>query len=218
MKRLLSAIILLALLLPAAAGAPSGDSIVAAMRKQFSAVNDYRADVSLTVKGPKVSINNMQMTVYYKKPNKIHVEAKQGFAMMPGGNYFGDPLGEISSARATYVRTEKKQGRQCYLLNVAANQAVMKLWVDKQRSVVVAMESGQGLKTLWQHAKVDGKYYLPVQISADVQGLPMGNGHHARATGNEKDQIGPTKAVVKFSNYRVNKGIDDKIFQEKKPK
>lgn len=217
MRRLLSIVVLLILMTPAVADAPSGEKILAAMKKQLSSVNDYRADITLTVKGPKISINNMQMTVYYKKPNKIHVEAKQGFAMMPGGNYFGDPLGEMSSAKATYVRTEKKQGRECYLLDVATPQDSMKLWVDRQRSVMVAMEGRQGFKTAWQHEKIDGKYYLPSQISADVQGPAVGHRRHG-ATQDQSIQSGPTKVTIKFGNYKVNKGIDDKIFEDKKRK
>jgi outer membrane lipoprotein-sorting protein len=195
------------LLTPALAGTPSADKIIAAMKRQYSTVNDYKADVSLTVKGPKVSINNMRMTVYFKKPNKIHVEATQGLAMVPSGNYFGDPLGHIGdNAHAKYLRTESRSGRQCYVLSLTNGQTPLTVWVDKQRSVMVAMDSERGLKTSWKYDRIDGKYYVPSEIRADVR------------EGQGPAGSGPTKVTVKFSNYKVNKGIDDKIFQEKKQK
>jgi len=218
MKRLLLVVVGVLLIAPAIAGTPKGDQILAAMRKQFSAVNDYRADLSLTVKGSKVSINNMQMTVYYKKPNKIHVDAKQGVAMVPSGNYFGDPLGQMANAKAAYLRTEEKVGRPCYVLKLIGGQAPMTAWVDKERSVVVAMDGEDGLKTAWRYARIDGKYYLPTEIRADIRpALAAGRRRHADPDDQGPD-IGPTKATLKFSNYKVNKGIDDTIFQEKKRK
>ena len=77
------------------------------------------------------------------------------------------------------------------------------LWVDKERSVIVAMEGQSGFKTNWLYDRVDGKHYLPTEIRADMRD-PRGSG-----------EVGPTKVTIKFSKYRVNKGIDDKIFQEK---
>ena len=211
--------VLLVLINPAIADAPSGDKIIAAMKRQFSTVNDYRAEVSLTVKGPKISINNMPMTIYFKKPNKIHVEATQGMAMVPGGNFFGDPMTELAgSNQATYVRTEKKLGRECYVLSIARPQSPLLLWVDKERSVMVAMDGQGGFKTTWQYQKIVGKYYLPTQISADMQGPELRARH--RRLGGEEDSpnVGPTKVTLKFSKYIVNKGIDDKIFEEKNRK
>lgn len=216
MRRFLSIVVLLILITPALADAPSGDKIMAAMKRQFSAVNDYRVRVSLTVKGSKVSINNMGMTVYFKKPNKIHVDATQGFAMVPSGNLFGNPLTEIAAApHATYVRTEKKLGRDCYVLSIANSRMPLLLWVDKERSVIVAMESQGGLKSTWQYEKVDGKYYLPSQICADTQGPAFSPKLRRMDPDLDSPGIGPTKITVRFSDYKVNKGIDDKIFQEK---
>lgn len=196
----------------AASAEPSADAIFASLKKGFAGVRDYQADVSLSVKGPNVSINNMRMRLYFKKPNKIHVEAAQGMAMIPPGSFFGNPMSELATgARPVYLRTERKLGRNCDVLKLVnpkagANAQAVTLWVDKEHTVVVAMEtSGQmAVKTSWRYEKTDGKYYLPVEITADIR-MPRGP-----ETGQS------SKAVIKFSNYRINKGISDKVF-EKKP-
>lgn len=196
------------------AATPSADAILASLKKGFAGVNDYRAGMSLTVKGPQVSINGMQMTLYFKKPNKVHIEAEQGVAMFPHGSFFGNPAEDLASgARAAYVKSEKKLGVDCHVLKLTRSKAgptapAITLWVDKKHTVIVAAESSTeaAMKTSWRYETVEGKYYLPVEICADLR--PPG-GPNANK---------PVKATIKFSNYKVNKGISDKVFESNPPK
>jgi len=197
---------------------PSADDIFTTLKRGFAGVNDYRADVSLTVKGPSVSINDMRMTVYFKKPNKIHVDATQGMAMVPRGSFFGNPMSELASgARPVYLRSESKLGRECDVLRLAnptagSNMAAVTLWIDKEHVVMVAMEtSGNGgLKTSWRYEKIGGKYYLPVEIRADI--------HADMNAPGRRNAAQPVKAVIRFTNYHVNKGISDKVFVQEASK
>lgn len=190
----------------ALAAGPSADAILASLKKGFAGINDYRADVCLTVKGPSVSINNMRMTVYFKKPNRVHVDADQGMAMVPKGSFLGNPMADLANgARPVYVRSERKLGRDCHVLKlVKPDKPAMTLWVDREHTVLVAAESpDMGIKSAWCYEKIDGGYYLPVEIRADMRS--PGGPSSGRTV----------KAVLKFSNYRVNKGISDKVFDEK---
>jgi len=190
---------------------PSADAIIAALKKGFAGVNDYSAQVTVTVKGPQVSINGMQMKLYFKKPSKWHIDAEQGVAMFPQGNFFGNPAEELATgAQATYVKSENRLGTDCHVLKISRPNAgpgapALTLWVDKKHTVIVAAESAteSAMKTSWRYAMIDGKYYLPTEICADLR--PPGG-----ANANK-----PVKATIRFSNYKVNKGIDDKIFQSK---
>lgn len=202
---------ILVLAMSIAIASPSADAIFASVKKGFAGVNDYRADLTLSIKGPQVSVNGMRMTLYFKKPNKVHVEAAQGMAMVPPGSFLGNPMGELATgAKPVYVRAERKCGRDCDVLKLVnpkggAKAPAVFIWVDKDRKVMVAMEtSGEpAVKTAWRYQKVDGKYYLPAEITADMK-MPRG------------PQAGQSsKAVIRFANYRVNKGISDKIFQRK---
>jgi hypothetical protein len=195
----------------ALAAGPSAEAIFASVKKGFAGVNDYRADLTLSVKGPNMSINDMRMTLYFKKPNKVHVEAAQGMAMVPPGSFLGNPTGELATgAQPVYLRSQRKLGRDCDVLKLVNPKAGAKapavlVWIDKERKVMVAMEtSGElAVKTAWRYQKIDGKYYLPAEITADMK-MPRG------------PQAGQSsKAVIKFTNYRVNKGISDKIFERK---
>jgi len=207
---------LAAILALAAVGAanekPSADAILAALRKGFAGVNDCRATVTLTVKGPQVSINEMKMTLYYKKPNKVHIEAERGIAMFPRGALFGNPVQELGNGgRADYVRSERKLGVDCYVLRLTAPGARpgahATVWVDKKHTVVVAAESTgtADMKTSWRYQTIDDKYYLPVQMNAEL---------HPQAG---PDTAGVIKSTIRFSNYRINKGVSDRVFESKPP-
>ncbi len=190
-----------------------GEAILAALKKGFAGVNDCTATVSLTVKGPQMSINGMRMTLYYKKPNKIHVEAEQGMAMFPRGDFFGNPIQELANgARAVYVKSERKLGVDCHVLKLTRTNAgpdapAMTVWVDKKHMVAVAVESTgtAALKSSWRYETIGGKYYLPVEMIAELR--PPGGPNAGK----------PVKSTIKFSNYKVNKGISDKIFESKPP-
>ncbi len=213
MRRITTAVLVILVLAAsvALAAAPSADAIFESVKKGFAGVNDYRADVTLTIKGPQVSINDMRMTLYFKKPNKVHVEAAQGMAMVPPSSFFGNPMTVLpSGARPVYVKSERKCDRECDLLKLAnpktdARASAVYIWVDKDRKVIVAMEtSGEmATKTAWRYQKVDGKHYMPTEITADMK-MP-----HGPKAGQS------SKAVIQFTNYRINKGISDKVFQRK---
>lgn len=199
----------------ASAASESASSIVQKARNRFAAVNDYSADMRLDMKGDKVSVKGMTMRFYYKKPDKTRVIAKDGFAAVPRNLGLGDPLKELSkNARATLVRSETRQGARCYVLQFdpvnSSGAPSMLVWIDKV-SYLVRATSALGpnkLDTVWSYTRVGGKYDLPSKIEADLI-IPGDTGDR------------PAKATVTFSNYQVNKGISDSIFQDQsqaKPK
>lgn len=144
----------------------------------------------------------------YKRPDKVHIEAEQGVAMFPRGSLFGNPLeGFGKAARAEYVKSERKLGVDCYALRLTAADskpgAQATVWVDKKHTVIVAAESTGpvGMKTSWRYQTIDGKYYLPIQMNAEL---------HQQA---DPDAGRVINSTIRFSNYRINKGISDKVFE-----
>jgi outer membrane lipoprotein-sorting protein len=209
MNRRVALVLLIVLLVAGSESArsESASSIVEKARNGFAAINDYSADMRLDMKGDKVSVKGMVMRFYYKKPDKTRVIAKDGFAAVPRNLGLGNPLKELSkNARPTLLRTEKKQGTDCYVLQLdpvnASGAPSMLVWIDRTRYLVRATSTlgPNKLDTVWSYTRVGGKHDLPSRIEADL--VVPGE------TGNR-----PTKATVTFSNYQVNKGISDSIFQ-----
>lgn len=210
--RTLAVAILIVLAVGAAVAEPKpADDLLQKAWRKFGAINDYSADIRLDMTGDKVSVKGMKMKFYYKKPDRTKVVARQGFAAMPKNVVLGNPMREMSkNARATLLRTEKKNGAQCYVVQLdpkapspTAPSALV--WIDKARLLIIATSSlgPHKLDTNWTYTRVDGRYYLPLKIAADMV-IPGETGPR------------PTKATVTFSNYRVNKGISDSVFSEEK--
>ncbi|MCE5199946.1 outer membrane lipoprotein-sorting protein [bacterium] len=192
----------------ASAAHVSAEAVMAAVKKQYAKVRDYRVEAVLNVKGPSLSIHNMGMTVYYKKPNKVHVDAKSGMAMVPQGTFFGNPIEDLArGTQPVYMKSECKDGHDCHVIRLdsANGNPGVTVWVNKKLNLIVATETpgAYGVRTNWRYDKIDGKYYMPVEIRAQ---MPSNNP-------SKPDQR--VKVTVRFTNYILNKGIRDSIFQEK---
>lgn len=199
-------LVALAASLVCAQSRPAADLLEKARRK-FESINDYSTEIRLDMKGDKVSIKGMTMKLYYKKPDKTRVIAKQGFAALPKDVMVGSPLSEMAkSTRGTLLRTEKKHGKDCYVIQLdpstpSAQSPSVLLWLERSRLLVVATSSlgPHKLNTRWSFTRVDGKYDLPSRIDVEMT-IPGDNGPR------------PTHATLRFSSYRVNKGISDSVF------
>ncbi|MEN6520016.1 MAG: hypothetical protein ABFD46_02550 [Armatimonadota bacterium] len=207
----------------AAPGRPKASDVLDAVQKNYSSINDYRVDMTVSVKSQEVHISNNKATVYYKKPDKVKVAAKEGFAVLPK-TFAGNPVAEIrKNFTAVYDCADKIGKEPVHVLKLKPKTTraggSMKLYVEKRRGLILKTlteASGMKMTSSWSYKKVDGKYWLPSRIKIDMNGMESGRkpGHHK---GREVPQAaGSGTAEVKFSNYKINKGIPDKVFVEKK--
>ncbi len=121
----------------------------------------------------------------------------------------------LYNQKATYLRSEKRQGKDCNVVRLdppqqQAGRPSVTIWVEKSSATVAAMESSGrfGFKSTWQYTRVDGKSFLPTQIEAEMRTPAPG----------KDNQVEKATTSLTFSNYRVNKGISDKVFQEQPKK
>lgn len=200
--------------------APS--DVFAKMESDFKQINDYKVDVELTMKGADVSMNKMPMTVYYKKPDKVRVDSKEGIAIAPQGMVNQNPAAMFTkNFKPKYVRAEKHRGIDCWLFKVSDTRhpgADLLIWVDPKRAVVVSVESrGQfKMKSDWDYQKI-GNVYLPSKTVTEME-MPAMQPQPGRQSGPPPMMQGKTTLTTVYKNYRVNKGIPDSVFVQKKTK
>jgi outer membrane lipoprotein-sorting protein len=58
------------------------NKLLDAVRQKFNKVNDYKVNASVKLDMSFIKVPDMTAKVYFKKPDKIKVEA-EGFAMLP---------------------------------------------------------------------------------------------------------------------------------------
>jgi len=194
------------------AATPSGMEIITKALRTQSGVQDYVATVSVTVDAPNVQIPRRTMTVYYKAPDKVHVES-EGLAVLPRDALL---LGNLrkhlqENTTANLAGSGTLQGRPVYCVKLTpkeggAGQGRVLMWIDSERYLLVKSEIWHGmnkaLTVSFTHAQQSGKYWMPTNIVCQIPGGVLG------------DEAQPATIAVSFSNYRVNVGLDDSKFAE----
>jgi len=205
------------LLLTAALGArawaaqPSAMEIVTKALETQAGVEDYIATVAVTVDAPNIQVPRRTMTVYYKRPDKVHVESK-GLVVIPKDALV---LGGLrrhlqENATASLVASGTLSGRPVYCVKLTPGESLgterVLCWIDSERYVLLKSEiwhgSSKALTVSLTHTKADKGFLMPASIVCDIPAWVLG------------DSPEPGKVTVSFSDYQINTGLDDSIFEE----
>jgi outer membrane lipoprotein-sorting protein len=226
MKRVLlaCALLMLTVIQPLPAQTPTAAEILHTMKSQFDSVKDYTATLKVTVDMERMQIPEMLVTIYFKQPDKIHIEAKN-FAMVPREVAGMNPAQFIDKFDATVVGTEQKENVVVYKLRLISKPEKGKpvresyIWVDGARWVVIHYESTPSdvrkVAVDFEYEAVDGKYTLPSKIEArmDIQ-QPADSSAEKMYSPQRLPRKG-TASII-YSDYKVNTGLSDEIFEKKK--
>ncbi|NLO05856.1 MAG: outer membrane lipoprotein-sorting protein [candidate division WS1 bacterium] len=201
----------LTLALAGAASAQSPMQMVERALRATEQVQDYTATVAVTVDAPNLQIPRRTAKVYYKRPDKVHVES-QGLTVIPRdalllGN-LADHLQQHTSA--SLMGTGQLGGRPVHAIKLSPTDADAQggrvlVWIDSERYLLLKSEIWRGsnkmLTARFEHARVAGAHWMPQRIVCDVAAGSL--------TG--RDEGG--RIELQFSNYRINTGLPDSIFE-----
>jgi hypothetical protein len=174
-----------------------------------------------------VHIPPMDVKVYFKQPDKVFIKS-DGFAMLPREGILQNP-GKFNQENFYMELTGQEiiDSVQTYKLElIPRNEETMarkiKLWIDSEKWTIKRLESttwqGQKTKINFIYEKIQDKYWLPVRTIADIslsgfvgfgQMMEM---QKDRELDSKKERTG--KLVIHFSNYKINKGLSDSIFEQ----
>lgn len=198
----------------------SAQEILRKASKPYELVNDYTADARLSVDSTTVHVSDMNVRIFYKRPNKVHLQARDGFAVLPKqGLILGNPVRElITASSAVLERCQSVSGRACYVVKGSVRRdgrsTRSAFWIDKKdfviRRLTVNPEWGTLAAIDFQYSRTGGKYSLPSSTSAQVSVPPI----ESREL-KTKGKLGPTATVrIVFQRYRINTGLSDSIFKD----
>jgi outer membrane lipoprotein-sorting protein len=214
----------------AAQPAPTAGEVLRRVRAEFEKVRDYTADIAATVDVPGIKAPPMKAKLYFKKPDKVHLESTS-FAMLPRDAVAYNPSAFSEDMFDAVLQGEEMVGGvKCLKVKLLAKSDTIRLqrvtlFVDPARWLVLKMTTdpsqGGSADILLTYAFIDNAHFLPATIV-----LTMANPSAPRRQG-MKQQAAPTapaspsdaekrKATVRlvYSNHRVNKGIPDSIFHK----
>ena len=231
LKRLtLIGVILLLRTIVMSAQQMTAEKILLTMKAAADRVKDYSAVLTASVQMERLKIPEMKVKVYFKQPDKIHVDSK-GFSMLPRDGIFLNPSQLLNKFTAELLSTEKKDGGTFYVVQLTprADQqknnrnrppVASKIWVDGKRWVVTKFESttlgGGSITVEFKHGLVNGTYWLPEQITA-LFDVPQRKEESQDEPGSRRQAM-PRKGTISmvYSDYQVNTGLPDELFEPKK--
>lgn len=205
------------------------DEILKTVIKNFDRVQDYVVDVNIKVDVQGVKVPETKAKIYFKQPDKIHLES-EGFAMLPKDGMLFSPSSLLKKDyTAIYEKDVELNGAKVSVIKVipSGEQSeiiLSTLWVDQSKKMIRKIESttkSDGTFSIDFNYNDEIKFPLPTQIvfyfNLDKMNLQLNNKNSDpdnRKRGFDSTTKG--KVVVKYSNYVINKGINDSVFEEKK--
>lgn len=238
MKKFLVTLVLIAAV---AVSAQSKDpkKLLDAVIQKFNKVDDYKADANIKLDMNFIKVPEMKATVFFKKPNKIKVDAA-GFAMIPKQGLKFSPTDLLKEDfTAIYVRSETIDNRKIDVVKTIPNSDTSEVilstfWVDANESVIRKVEttSKRGGTTQIELSYDNYEFGLPSQIKlsfnlGNIQmpvNVPNQSAENESAGTDKKNRRrrglpdGTSlkgSVIMTYKNYQINKGIPDSFFVEK---
>ena len=211
------------------------DEIISGVITNFNKVNDYQVDVNIKVDVEFIKVPETKAKIYFKQPDKVHLKA-EGFAMLPKNGMEFSPSSLIKKDyTAIYEQDVDLNGYKTSIVKVIplGDQGEVILstyWIDQKKQVIRKVESTtktNGTFTIDFTFDDKIKYPLPSKIifsfNMDKMNLPAtitGETNNEKPDKKNKKMGSTTKGqvIVNYSNYVVNKGVPDSIFEEKNKK
>ncbi len=215
------------------------DEILNRVKEEFNKVEDYKVNVSIKVDVNFLKVPDSKATIYFKQPDQIHLESN-GFALLPKEGLNFSPLSFLKKDyTAIYEKDEMLDGHKTSIIKVIplgdnSDIILTTLWVDQKNNVIRKSQST---------TKINGTFALDLKYNNSPKGFPLPSqmiftfnvekmnlpkgmaGDFNEDTqdekkDDEKDKKKTTtgKVYITYTNYKVNIGIPEKIFEEGKSK
>jgi len=212
------------LCLSLSAQAQTAQQIITNVKHRFDQVKDYTATITATVNMERMKIPEMKATVYFKQPDKMHIESKN-FSMLPKEGLGMNPADMLAKYDATLLKSEKRNGVLFYELRLVTKAEKGKqvreyfVSVNGDAWVVSHIESfpmpGRKITIDFTHALVADQYWLPSTINVNYSSEQTDEPPADPQPGRQRSIPRKGSASVRYSDYKVNTGLSDDIFEKK---
>lgn len=230
MKKIALIFILLIGVSNLSAQAPEPKTILNKLREKFSTVKDYSVDVRIKIDVDFLIAPVTDAKILFKQPDKIRIKS-EGFALLPkeGLNY--SPTKILDGEYTSFFDSEQTlDGKRVYVIKIIpignnGNVVLSTLWIDKQQYILRKIETATKLSGVFtldlSYDPNLTKYPLPSKMvfSFDISKVSIpktitGEIDEEEAKKKKKKRLTKGTVSLSYSNYEVNKGIDNSEFTE----
>ncbi len=232
---LLAAAPLIAQERPAAASRPDPRQVFADLLRPYQGLNDYTVKITAKVDMPTVRVPDFTATLFFKRPDKFHVETRR-FAPIPRNSGVFNPFQfDPAKNRLEFLWTQNLAGAPADVYRVAPRDAKSPirqyhLWVGGTPKRILQVES-LSLRGTRATVKIDyrpveqkdGAWLLPEKVHVHLtfpEGVQTPEGLTSPdnpVTGGMRrlDEIsGEGDITIVYEGWRVNTGLDNSLFKQ----
>lgn len=207
------------------------DEIINNVILNFNKVKDYRVDVNIKVDVEFIKVPETKAKIYFKQPDKVHLEA-EGFAMLPKNGLEFSPSSLIKKDfTAIYEQDIDLNGYKTSVVKVIplgdqGDVILSTLWIDQKYQVIRKVESTTKTNgTFVIDFSYDNKFNYPLpnkiifSFNLDKLNIPPTisgetNSENPKKKNKHSGSTTKGKVIVDYSNYQVNKGVPDSVFEK----
>ena len=202
-------------------GDTSGEAVLRSVDARLAPVHDYTVTLDVVADIERLNVPPMHASMYFKQPDKIHLDA-EGFALLPREGLQPEIGKLLSRYNVAETGSDTLGGVPVRRVTLQAKSErgfprMLSVYVDPRRWTterIVTKGSADRVATItFSYIQVDG-VWLPGEMTAafsiaqadslegDLPAAPM------------RPQQMPRKGTVtvRFSEYRLNTGLNDEIF------
>jgi len=209
------------------------DEILESVIKAFEKIEDYVVDVNIKVEVAFLKVPEANAKIYFKQPDKVHMES-EGFALLPKQGMNFSPLGFLKTDyTALYDKEVELKGTDVTVVKIIplderSDIILSTFWIDQNTNRIMKVESSRrpsgtfSIDLTYPQDKPD--FLLPASMiftfAIEDMHFPTGITGDSNSEDNdekekeEKEKTG--KVYINYSNYKINQGLSDDIFEEEK--
>jgi hypothetical protein len=206
------------------------DLILNRVKECFNKVKDYEVDVRVKVDVESIKVPDTKAKIYFKQPDKIDFES-EGFTMLPKEGINFSPMSFLKKDySALYQKEDNIDGYPVSVIKVIpvsdkSDIVLTTLWVDQSKSIIRKVESTtktNGTFTIdLKYDEANRDYFLPYSMvfGFNLEKMNLPKTLSKEADVESRKSLGKSttgRVYITYSNYKVNKGIPDKVFEKKK--
>jgi outer membrane lipoprotein-sorting protein len=200
---------------------PSGEEILGRVEEHFREVNDYTVSLAITVDLERLKVPPMNVTMYFKQPDKVHFSST-GFALLPKESIAFTRARLLSNFDVEEVSERKDSGGLRYELTLHPKKDKTRLrrlvltvnpghWIPER--LTAPQFDGRTMEAVFRHEQVDGRW-LPASLEVSFAAPEVPEEEPALPGTPRQPNPRNGRITVRFTDYRVNTGLDDSIFTE----
>jgi outer membrane lipoprotein-sorting protein len=205
------------------------DEILAKVVKGFEEVNDFSAAIDAEINMERVQIPKMHAELFFKKPDKVHFSSKS-FLLIPREGIALNPSVLKEHYLTTSAVRDTIEGKKMFKLLLAAKDAKTRLralsvWVEPTNWTITKIETipyeGRTLSMIFTYECQQERYWLPSKmIVAFISESDKGQKDSTPSLDNQLENLQRSvprsgTVTVVYSNYKINIGLSDEIFEKK---